>query len=131
MYELFKTLNWNIDLIGFVPMNKDKQKLRGYNQAELIANELSKLTNITCKNLFERVKDVTSQTKLTRQQRRENIKDAFKLIDRKVKGLNILIVDDVFTTGATVNELSKLLKNAKVKNVYIITLAHSVLKENF
>lgn len=130
LFEKLKNLNWEIDLISFVPIHAKKLKQRGYNQAELLAKELSKLTNIECKNLFEKIKETPTQTKLTRQQRKKNIENSFKLTNKDVADKNILIVDDVFTTGATANELAKLLKNAKAKYVYILTLAHSVLKEN-
>ena len=129
MFETLKKLNWQIDLITFVPIHSSKLKSRGYNQAQLLAQEISMFLDIECKDLFDKVTNTPTQTKLARQERRKNVQNSFKLKSKGFENKNILLIDDVFTTGATVNELSKILKNAKARNVYVLTLAHSVLKE--
>ena len=128
LYSKLKTLDWKIDLITFVPMYTKRQKERGYNQAEELAKELSKLINIKCEPMFTKIKDTKEQAKLSGKERRTNLKDSFKLIYKDIAGKNILIVDDVYTTGATSNELARLIKD-KSNNIYILTLAHSKIDE--
>jgi len=129
LYDYVKRSNWKFDLITFVPIHAKKLKKRGYNQAELLASELAKKLNIPCVNLFEKLTDAKTQTKLSRQDRKKNIENTFKLINKDIKDKNILLIDDVFTTGATSDELSKLMKNAHASYIYVLTLAHTILKE--
>lgn len=133
LFNKFELLKWNIDFVSFVPIHPNREKTRGYNQAYEIAKMFCSLTNLPLISLFSREIDSPSQTELTRKQRTENIKNAFKFVkpkDISVQDKNILIIDDVYTTGATTNALATLLKNAKVKNVYILTLAHSCLNKD-
>ncbi len=100
----------NFDLVTAVPLNPARHKERGYNQSELIAKTLSNITRIPLMpNLLQRVKDTKSQTKLTREERKQNVKDAF-VINGEVEGKRILLIDDVITTGSTLNECAKELK---------------------
>ncbi|MBQ8430971.1 MAG: ComF family protein [Clostridia bacterium] len=131
LYKKLIELNWKIDLITFVPLHTKRIKKRGYNQAEILADQLSRKSGIEIKNILERDKNTPSQTSLKVKERAKNMENAFKLIDNNIKDLNVLIIDDVFTTGATVNEIAKVLKNAKAKNVYVLTLAHTVFKSDY
>ena len=116
----------NIDVITFVPASKKRLRTRGFNQAEEIANEISKIVNIPVVSLLEKVVEHKHQAGLTQKERLENLKDTFSVCSEnkdKIKGKKILIVDDVFTTGATASEIAKLLKKNGAKYVFVATLA--------
>jgi len=118
-------LNWEIDLIIPIPLHRLRKIDRGYNQSYYIAKGLSKYFNIPLsgKILF-RSKFTKSQTTLNLKEREENISGAFNLKKHKtVSGKNILLVDDVITTGATTNECAKVLLEAGANNVYAISAA--------
>lgn len=128
--ELGKNLlkiDWfnEIDLIIPVPLHKMKKISRGYNQSLLIAKGIQKYSNKQLEpKLVKRVRFTKTQTKLTIEQRRENVLNAFKVNDRtKIFGKSILIVDDVCTTGSTSSELAKTLLQNGAKQVSLATLA--------
>lgn len=129
MYYYFKGLNWNIDFITFIPMHKSRLKFRGFNQAKEIATKLATLLNKPLIDCFEKIKNTPNQTSLSGKDRQENLKDAFKLIYKDVKDKNVLIIDDIFTTGATSNEVSKLLRNKQAGKIYVLTAAHTPLQK--
>lgn len=113
------------DIIMPVPMYKKKKLERGYNQTELIARELSKDLEIELdyKNL-KKIKNTKTQSKLTKAERKENIKNAFMIKNTfRVEGKKIILFDDIYTTGSTLNECSRILKEAKVKEIAILTIA--------
>jgi ComF family protein len=110
----------NIDRIVPVPLHKSKRRLRGYNQSELLANELSKRENIPCDtSLLSRIRKTGTQTKLSQKQREKNVNGAF-LASPEARGLNILLIDDVITTGSTLRECAKALKKAGAGSVYAL-----------
>lgn len=110
------------DLIVPIPISKKRLKLRGYNQALLIAKELSKLTFIPFKDCIEKIKDTKSQTLFKEENRWYNVKGAFDCKE-DLQGKTILLVDDVFTTGATAHYASEALKKCKAKKVIVLTFA--------
>lgn len=117
----------NIDYITFVPIHETKLKIRKFNQAELLAKEVSSLLNIPLLPLCNKIINTKSQTELSFKERRANVKDSFAFnIEHKkqIKGKNILIIDDVFTTGATCDEVSSVILKAGAKNCFVLTLAH-------
>ena len=117
------------DFIVPVPLNKNRENQRGFNQAKLIAQEVAKILNCSVVDAISRERDTPFQASLTREQRIENVKDAFVVVDKNmVKGKNILLLDDIFTTGSTINECSKILKNNKAKSVVGITYASAKKK---
>ena len=123
---------WNIkvDLIAFVPMHPKREKERGFNQSKLLAEELSRLSNIPITYCVNKIKNTLNQRDLSFQKRQENILDAFKVKKEnksEIKNKTILIIDDVFTTGATTSELSKTLKQSGAKACYVLTFAHTLL----
>lgn len=123
--------NWNIDLIIPIPLHKLKLAERGYNQAYYISQGLSKKLNIPLnKTIIKRKKFTKTQTKLTRKEREENLTGAFKLSGRSkiLDTKNVLIIDDVITTGATTNECAKVLLSAGVKKVYAASVAIAEFK---
>ena len=118
----------NIDIIAPVPLHKVKKRARGFNQAEFLSKEISRHMNwVHISNLVLRNRFTDTQTKLDRKQRQENVSDAF-IINTKfeIKDKNILIVDDVFTTGSTVNSICKLLKKNHADRIYVLTIARAL-----
>ncbi len=111
-----------------VPLHKKKRRTRGFNQAFYIAKGMEDVLQfrIVKKGVVERVKNTKTQTGFSLGKRRENIADAFKVkMPVHIKGKNVIMVDDVFTTGATAFELTKELQNAKVRSVLIATIAQA------
>lgn len=106
-----KSTHRRYDIIVNVPSYNKKKKKRGYNQSQLLAVELSNITNIPYKNLLIKIKDTKSQVLCDGYIRWYNVKDAFECREN-LKGKSILIVDDVITTGATVYYCAKALKEA-------------------
>jgi competence protein ComFC len=130
LYELF-TLNIassNIDLITAVPMHPVDERKRGFNQSYILAKGLSEKTGIEFINdAVIKYRRTGEQVRLKRNRRIENTKNAFtvkKGLD--LKGRRILIVDDVFTTGATINECAKALNLYNTDRIYALTLAKGV-----
>ncbi len=113
------------DYIVPVPLHVKRLRQRGYNQALLLARtffyeEKNKIKN----DILLRIRNTPSQTGLNGVERRKNLKNAFQVSDQKnVSGKNILLVDDVFTTGSTVNECARVLIQAGAGNVDVMTLA--------
>ena len=121
----------NYDIIIPVPMDKIKKLKRGYNQTELITdilfkNSVGKKENkvIIDNKSLRKIKHTKTQSTLNSKERQENIRDAYFIFDNnKLKGKNIILFDDIFTTGATVNEISRILKNAGVNKILVLVLA--------
>ncbi|MEJ2544381.1 MAG: ComF family protein [Calditrichaceae bacterium] len=113
----------NCDYIVCVPLNAIKEKERGYNQSALIAEEIGNQLNITINNeLIGRIKNTPSQTKLNREQRILNMQDAF-ICEENLKDKHIIVVDDIITTGSTLNACAKVLKNNGANKVTAVALA--------
>lgn len=113
------------DIILCVPMYKEKKKQRGYNQAELITKELAKKLHIdiSLDNLVK-IKDTKKQSTLTKTERMQNLKGAFEVKNKGIlKNKNVILFDDIFTTGSTVNECCNVLKKAGAKGIAVLTLA--------
>ncbi len=116
----------NFDLVTAVPLSKARLNERGYNQSALIAKHLSEITRIPFNDfILKRVRNTPSQTKLSRSERQLNVKDAFAVIN-DVEGKRILLIDDVVTTGSTLNECARVLKEAKAQHVTVAALATPV-----
>lgn len=114
-----------------VPLHASKRRQRGFNQAELIAQNALKTMHEKrfqlATNVLERVRPTISQIGLTRHQRQENIRGAFKVVHlSKVSGRDVLLVDDVMTTGTTAAECARVLRRAKAKNVWVATVARTL-----
>lgn len=121
LYRIIKT--WGADALIPVPIHKERMKKRGYNQAELIANQLSKLTKIPVKNhILERKNSTKALKNLGAIERENNLKKAFIVKENVVKLRTVIIVDDIYTTGSTVDAISSCLHDAGVEKVYFITL---------
>ena len=114
----------NLQAIIPVPLYRDRLRERGFNQAEIIAKEISKIYKIPVVNLLVRTKDTGHQTLRNREERLKAIDGAFE-VSTKIQDLpsKILLVDDVMTTGATLSECARTLKKAGVNKVYGLVLA--------
>jgi len=115
----------NIDYIIPVPLHPSKLRKRGFNQSIILAKVISDLTKIKLlKNVLYRKKPTSPQPGLSKDQRFKNVKDAFIATNRyNISNARILLVDDIFTTGATAGECSKLLKNKGASYITVATLA--------
>ncbi|MBQ7884585.1 MAG: ComF family protein [Clostridia bacterium] len=120
------------DIVVPVPLCRKRLKQRGYNQAELLAKGFCKKLNLPLLvNVLVRVKQTPTQVSLNISERLKNMKDAFSVTSNdQIKGKTVLVIDDVFTTGATIAECSKTLLHAGAKRVYAVTAGHTVLKFN-
>lgn len=125
MVDKLKKLDMKIDYIVPVPLHPLKEKERGFNQSLLLANHISRLMGVPLKSdVLKRVQYTLPQNKLLLKDRKKNLKGAFKVGQIRVLiNKNILLVDDVYTTGNTCDECSKALIGQGVENVYIITYA--------
>ena len=102
-----------------VPLHRLKYNKRGFNQSELMARYLSKRMQIAGADAIERIKNTETQVKLQRNKRLINVLGAFRCKDvEAIVGKSVLLIDDVFTTGSTLNECAKILKEAGAKKVY-------------
>lgn len=115
----------NFDIIISVPMHEENFKKRGYNQSELIARHIAKYYSKPVDvNSLIKTKATLTQSKLDKKDRVRNIKDAFKVVfPKKIKGQKVLLVDDILTTGATVNECSRVLYESGAADVIVATAA--------
>lgn len=106
-----------------VPLHKSRFRKRGYNQAQVLAEELSALTGIPVRtDLIERAEKTAPMKDLSAAERQNNLKKAFKICRNDVK-LSIIIIDDIYTTGSTIDAMSRELKKAGVERIYFVTLA--------
>lgn len=114
------------DVLIPVPIHKDRMKIREYNQSELIAKDLvHEIKNIKLENnVIIKNKNIVAQSSLNKKQRENNIKDVYQIKNiEKIINKKVLLLDDIYTTGSTVNECSKVLKEAGCKEVGVITIA--------
>lgn len=114
----------NPDVIIPVPIHRKRYMRRGYNQAELLARELSISTGIPMDNkILIRVANTRAQKELSVKERHKNLEKAFKITEDVVKYNKIVIVDDIYTTGSTINACSKVLLENGAKKIYFISLS--------
>ncbi len=109
----------SLDVIVPVPLHKTRQRERGFNQSELVAAELSKSLHVKmAPNLLKRIAYTQTQTRLSARERQLSLKNVFVLSDSEISGKTILIVDDLITTGATINACAKILKEGGCHQVF-------------
>ena len=113
------------DIITWVPLSAKRFRRRGYDQAKLIADELSKLTGIECLNLLRKNRNNPAQSGTgTAEKRRANVAGVYSSKNSAyISGKKILIVDDIVTTGATLSECARVLKNNSAAEVFAATAA--------
>lgn len=113
---------WKPDLIVPVPLYWRKQRMRGFNQAAYLAEQLSNHTGIPADcRLVKKVRQTKSQKKLDAAQRRKNLQSAFR-VQTRVDGRNILVVDDVYTTGSTIDAMAACLMENGADKIFFLTL---------
>jgi len=116
----------SFDLIVPVPLHPARQRERGFNQATLLAELLSADISLPSKPVLERIRYTTTQTALDRSERMENLHNAFRLRkNANVRGLRVLLIDDVLTTGSTLSECARVLKRAGAISVHAATAARA------
>ena len=122
-------LQWKIDKIIPVPLGKKRRKERGYNQAAMIAYPMSLMLGIQYgQNQLIRSKETVTQVEYNAEQRKQNVHEAFSAPASNLTGKNILVIDDVITTGSTLDDCARALKKAGVKNVYGLSVARTMIK---
>jgi len=128
LYDKFVSLlkEYEPDIIIPVPISQERMRVRGYNQVELLLDEFETHKEIIDCQVMVRVVDTPFQATLRRDDRMENLKGAFKLVDTtKLLNKKVLVVDDIFTTGATLDESARLIYSAGAKEVRGLTLVNS------
>lgn len=114
------------DLVVPVPLHPARKRERGFNQAELLAQSLSAHAGFRMSEALERIRYTTTQTAFDRAERMENLRDAFRLRKKaNVRGLRVLLIDDVLTTGSTLSECARVLKAAGATSVHAATAARA------
>lgn len=127
LIELFVQLNWEVDMIAPVPLSAARLSERGFNQSALLARPISLAYHIPYKPMaLQRVRDTKSQVGLDVHQRRQNVQGAFTGNTNQISGMNILLVDDVSTSGATMDACADASLLAGAKRVYALTLARAL-----
>jgi competence protein ComFC len=127
-YEDFKL---NCDVITYVPISKKTKRIREYNQAKVLAEEISKKLGIPLIDGIEKIKQDRIQHELKGADRVKDIEGTFKIKDKKpFKDKKVLIIDDILTTGATVNEISRLIRFAKPQSIDVLVFANTPFKKS-
>lgn len=118
------------DIIIPVPISRKRKHERGYNQTYLMSKEIAKILNIKLgNNVLMKVIDTKAQSGLSKKDRITNVKNVFKIIDcETIKDKKILIFDDIYTTGSTVNECARILKEAGTEKIGVLTIAKDYKK---
>ena len=122
------TQDYPVDVMVPVPLHIRRLRERGFNQALLLVKELSKRTGIPYEErALKKIKDTPVQIALKKWERRKNLTRAFQVKDKEaIQGKAVVLVDDVYTTGATVNECSRALLRAGAKQVAVLTVARAI-----
>lgn len=116
----------HFDLIVPVPLHPARERERGFNQAALIAELVATSAGIPSRLVLERIRYTTTQTAYDRAERMENLHGAFRLRkNRDVRGLRVLLIDDVLTTGSTLSECARVLRRAGAVSVHAATAARA------
>ena len=116
----------SIDCICYVPISKDSLKKRGFNQCSVLAKNISSILDIPVIDCLVKVKETKEQKLLCNEERMKNILDAFEIKNKeKLFKKNILLIDDVYTTGATINECKKNIEKCNINKIYLLTIAKS------
>ena len=120
-------LRINDACVTFVPMHPQRERKRGFNHSEMLARKTAERLGMECACLLERTRNAPQQARLSREERIRNLEGAFCVPDGqedKVKGRNILLIDDVFTTGATAKSCAEALLAAGAAKVYFAAYAY-------
>jgi ComF family protein len=118
----------SLNLLIPVPLHPQRLRQRGFNQALLLVKELSRRTGLPYqKTILQKKESTIPQVNLSGVEREKGLRGTFHLMEKeKLSGKTVLLVDDVYTTGATVNECSKVLLRGGAERVDVLTLAHAI-----
>ena len=116
---------WGNSVLVPVPLDRKKLKQRGYNQSEELAKELSKITNIpVLSDVLIKTKTTASQMKLNKEERQSNIQGAFTVQNpSEIEGKKVFLIDDVYTTGSTMEECANVLRTYRTNRVFGLVIA--------
>lgn len=124
--DLVSSESWRIDLVVPVPLSVRRKSVRGYNQTELIARQLAQRLGVGfAEDALVRTRDTRSQVGLDHTARKANVEDAFRAFSGRVDGLAVLLVDDLFTTGATLAACHAGLKTAGAGRTYAVAIGRA------
>lgn len=122
MTDVYLSEGYDADVVCYVPMTPAEKRTRGFNQAAILAEEISKRLKLELADGLVKVRNTKSQKKLSAKERAKNLEGAFRVSDPDCfKNKNVLLIDDVYTTGATMGECAKTVKKAGAKNVSGLT----------
>ena len=124
-YTVRHKLEEDVDIITFVPTNAATLRKRGYNQAELLAQELAAMLDVPCLPTLEKTRDTNPMHGLRPEERRANVLGAYRLCcsAETVAGKRVLVADDILTTGSTLSECARMLKTAGAVRVLCVCAA--------
>ena len=116
-------------VVTYVPMYKKKERYRGFNQSEMIARKIGEVFNLEVIGLLKKTRETKSQTKLNKEERFRNVQSSVTntaAFDTELSNIStVLLVDDIFTTGATMNECKRVLREMGIENIRGFTLART------
>lgn len=130
MADKYLDEKFDCDCVLAVPLSDKRKAVRGYNQSDLLAREISRALRLDyMRKVLVKTKDNKEQSKLGHAEREQNVKGVYEVTDAAaVKGRRVLVVDDVLTTGATASEVARVLCKAKAKSVSVLTFASTKYK---
>ena len=115
---------WKIEEIIPVPLHRSRQRKRGYNQAQILAEEIGKKLEIPVKkDVVKRIQKTRPQKELGSRERIQNLKGAFGVSRSWIPKKCVLVIDDIYTTGNTIHRVAEVLKKAGVQKVYFLTIS--------
>ena len=118
------------DFITYIPMSYKRKLKRGYNQSELLAKELGRKLEIKVIKTLEKSKNTKVQSTLKEEEREDNVKNAFSFLENiEIRNKNIVLVDDILTTGSTVNSASRILKQNGANKICVFTISKTRLNK--
>lgn len=116
--------SWDVDLLIPIPLHKSRRRKRGFNQAELIAKGLGRELGIpVSSNSLLRTRKTSPQKELNDQERKNNLKNAFQVVDPDVKFKKVLLIDDIYTTGSTIDAAAAVLLEGGAEKVYFLSIS--------
>jgi ComF family protein len=131
LVNIYKLEKWNADLVVPIPLGVARKAERGFNQVDLIALAFTSMTGLALgKGSLERKRETSSQVGLNFAQRRENLLDAFFASPDLVTSKKVILLDDVMTTGATMDSAAFALKAAGASNVYGLSLGRAIMERD-
>jgi ComF family protein len=122
-FLLAKCAKPGFDAVTFVPMTQRNRRERGFNQAEILARILAKRLDVPLIRLLDKTRDTLLQGRLSAEDRKHNLRDAFRSLPCDLE--SVLLVDDIYTTGATVEECARTLKRGGAQSVVAMTVARA------